>query len=58
MQLKPQDCLVALKRVARGAQRWTHARLVQGLGLSVSETYACIKRGLLAGLQPGRAICA
>ena len=50
MQLKPQDCLVALKLVAWGEQRWTYARLAQELGISVSEAHACVKRGLLAGL--------
>lgn len=50
MQLKPQDFLVALKLVAWGEQRWTYARLAQALGISVSESHACIKRGLQAGL--------
>ena len=48
MQLKPQDFLVALKRVGWDQQRWTYARLAQELGLSASEAHACIKRGLQA----------
>ncbi|WP_207388006.1 hypothetical protein [Hylemonella gracilis] len=50
MQLKPQDFLVALKLIAWGDQRWTYARLAQGLGLSASEAHGAVKRGLLAGL--------
>lgn len=50
MQLKPQDFLVALKLVARGAQRWTYALLASELGMSASEVHASVKRGLRAGL--------
>lgn len=50
MVLKPQDLLVALKLVALGDERWTYARLASELGLSLSESHACVKRGLKSGL--------
>ncbi len=50
MLLKPQDLLVALKLVALGGERWTYARLAKDLGLSVSESHACVQRGLRSGL--------
>ncbi len=58
MQLKPQDFLVALKLAAWGEQRWTYARLAHELGISVSESHACIKRGLQAGLLVDTALLA
>ena len=48
--LKPQDLLVALKLVALNGERWTYASLAKALGLSASETHACVQRGLRSGL--------
>ena len=50
MNLKPQDLLVTLKLVALGGERWTYASLAKDLGLSASETHACVQRGLRSGL--------
>ncbi|MEY2891411.1 MAG: hypothetical protein RJA98_1319 [Pseudomonadota bacterium] len=50
MLLKPHDLLVALKLVALGTERWTYASLAKGLGLSVSESHACVQRGVRSGL--------
>jgi len=50
MILKPHDLLVALKLVALGTERWTYASLAKGLGLSVSESHACVQRGVRSGL--------
>ncbi|MCB1898517.1 MarR family transcriptional regulator [Cognatazoarcus halotolerans] len=50
MELKPQDLLVLLKVVAHPPQRWTYAALGAALGMSASETHACVKRALAAGL--------
>jgi hypothetical protein len=50
MILKPQDLLVALKLVALGSERWTYASLAKDLGLSASETHACVQRGMRSGL--------
>lgn len=50
MQLKPQDVLVAFKLVTLAGQRWTYASIANVLGMSASETHACVKRGLQSGL--------
>jgi len=50
MELKPQDLLVLLKVAAHPPQRWTYAALGEALSLSASETHACVKRAVAAGL--------
>ncbi len=50
MDLKPQDVLVLLKAVAHPQQRWTYAALGEALGLSASESHACVKRAVACGL--------
>jgi hypothetical protein len=50
MELKPQDLLVLMKVAAHPPRRWTYAELAQSLALSVSETHACVKRAVAAGL--------
>lgn len=50
MELKPQDLLVLLKVAAHPTQRWTYAALGESLSMSASETHACVKRAVAAGL--------
>lgn len=50
MELKPQDLLVLLKVAAHPPQRWTYAALGAALAMSASETHACVKRAIAAGL--------
>lgn len=54
MELKPQDLLVLLKVAANPQQRWTYAALGEALSMSASETHACVKRALVAGLAVAR----
>jgi hypothetical protein len=54
MELKPQDLLVLFKVAANPKQRWTYAALGEALSMSASETHACVKRALAAGLAVAR----
>lgn len=49
MILKAQDILVVLKLVA-SREDWTYSILAQGVGMSVSEVHAGVKRAELCGL--------
>lgn len=50
MELKPQDLLVLLKRVANPDQLWTYAALGKTLGLSASQVHRSVQRATDAGL--------
>ncbi len=50
LRLKPQDIVVALKLVARGADEWTQPELARSLHLSASEVNHGLKR--LAACHP------
>lgn len=50
MELKPQDLLVLLKRVANPDQSWTYAALGEALDLSASQVHRSVHRLTEAGL--------
>jgi len=51
MNLKPQDILVLVKVALAEGASWTYAKLAEGLGMSVSEVHAAVKRAEQAGLM-------
>jgi hypothetical protein len=50
MELKPQDLLVLLKRIANPDQSWTYATLGNALDLSASQVHRSVQRATEAGL--------
>jgi hypothetical protein len=50
MALKPQDLLVLLWLVARGAEPWSYAQAASALRMSSAEVHAALKRAAHAGL--------
>jgi hypothetical protein len=50
MELKPQDLLVLLKRIANPDQSWTYATLGKALDLSASQVHRGVQRAIEAGL--------
>jgi hypothetical protein len=50
MELKPQDVLVLLKRIANRDQSWTYATLGNALDLSASQVHRSVQRATEAGL--------
>ncbi len=50
MELKPQDLLVLLKRIANPHQSWTYATLGKALDLSASQVHRSAQRAIEAGL--------
>ncbi|MFZ1985672.1 MAG: hypothetical protein WAU91_14735 [Desulfatitalea sp.] len=50
MILKPQDILVLLKLVAKGASNWAYNNLAVELGMSPSEVHAAVQRAIAARL--------
>ena len=54
MELKPQDLLVLLKRIANADQSWTYATLGKALDLSASQVHRSVQRATEAGLAASK----